>query len=365
MAQYNFDTIFLGNFTDVDINEGDQDAENAANLLGSYTDIPKVSLTVNDVNDDGILYDNEIGPSEAITYDAGSGSTFSTLDSSLEYSVIVTRGDGTTYNATAITYQFVNGDVFVLGDILEGESVQAIELVSVVKSDYGGASASDKSFTFDIVCLTSGTLIQTSDGKKPVEAIKPGDMVETLTDGYQSLLMLGSQTCRPTEKTAAITFEQGSLGNGLPVRTLRVSPQHRILMSSPIARRMVGSDNALTAAKNLVDLPGIKREETKDTVTYWHMLFSRHQVIRANGVWVESLLIAPMSLKALPAISRMKISGLRHALDTERMGEPVFPILKGAQIKNYVRRSALNSKPLVGPVKNSSAERVTQRTRAA
>ena len=54
-----------------------------------------------------------------------------------------------------------------------------------------------------------------------------------------------------------VVVSQGALGRGLPKRNLRVSKQHRFLVSSPICRRMFGTDATLVSAIQLTQLPGI------------------------------------------------------------------------------------------------------------
>ena len=57
-----------------------------------------------------------------------------------------------------------------------------------------------------------------------------------------------SRTGRP------IRIRAGTLGNGLPEADLIVSPQHRVLVRSGIARTLFGADEVLVAAKQLLAL---------------------------------------------------------------------------------------------------------------
>ncbi len=349
MAIFLFDTVFLGNFADTYIDETDQNAENAADLLGAYSNIPKTQLTVDDADDDNVIFDNEFLTPDTISYDTGSGTITVALDSSIEYMATITRGDGTTYSESVSVYQMDNGDVFVLGDIFEGENIQAIELTSVIKSDFGGASARDKTYNFDVVCLTSGTMIQTRSGETPVETLKEGDLVQTLSDGCQPVLMTGSQSRKPRPETAPITFAKGCLGANTPKRTLRVSPQHRMLVTSPVAYDLLGCPHAYIPAKKLAGVDGVSKGQGVQPVTYWHLLFERHQSILANGTWVESLLIAPMSMRALPMTSRLKLHGLHRKLHPVASRTPEFPILKGKSLSAFLTQSRQTQIPMVSP----------------
>ncbi len=356
MSTFNFDTIYLGNFSDLDVDESDNDAEHAATILGTYTSIEETALVVNNTNGNSLIEDNEFNPTDSMTYDLGAGSITSGLDSTIVYNGIVTRGDGSTFTTEFFTVQLENGDVFITSSDLDGETVQAVELTSVERSDYSGSFGQDRTYDFSVVCITSGTLVPTATGPVRVERLRPGDRIATLTDGLQPLLLTGSQTCRPSQKTAAIEFEKGSLGPSTPAQRLRVSPQHRMVLSSPIAERMCGSPHVFVAAKHLVGLPGVTQITSDELVTYWHMLFSRHQAVHANGTWVESLLMAPVTLQALPLSSRMRIEFLRKTLDLRDFGRTAFPVFKGKQLQKFLWRCASNSKPFVDPAHLARAQ---------
>ena len=62
-------------------------------------------------------------------------------------------------------------------------------------------------------------------------------------------------------------------------RDLLVSLQHCILVRSITAKRMFDRPEVLIAAKKLVGLPGIGTDTRARFVTYWHLLFDRHEVI--------------------------------------------------------------------------------------
>lgn len=361
MTTYLFDTVFLGNLPDVDPDETNQDSELAASLLGPYANTPEVQLTVDDANDDGAIFDNENASTDSVSYDAGAGPVLVQLDSTLQYEALILRGDGTTYTATATVFQMDNGDVFLLGNILDGENVQSIELTSVIRSDFGGVAAQDRRHDINTVCLTTGTRILCDGKEVAVEDLREGDLVQTLTDGVQPVLLIGKQRRAARDRIGPIRFEAGSLGAGLPRHPLEVSPNHRMLVSSKIAGRMADSTRVLVPAKRFLGLEGVTQRSDGGHVTYWHVLFARHQVVFANDAPVESLLLAPMARAALPLSTRLRLPLIEQSGHVAVSRRPVFPLMGRGKFDRLLARSRKNNKPLLDPHLMDGAQRMAER----
>ena len=78
---------------------------------------------------------------------------------------------------------------------------------------------------------------------------------------------------------APILIRKGALGN---TRDLRVSPQHRMLLSGWQAEVLFGESEVLATAKSLVNDHSILREEGGE-VKYFHILFDSHEIVYAEG----------------------------------------------------------------------------------
>nr|AIA91314.1 CAZy families GT4 protein [uncultured Gluconobacter sp.] len=97
---------------------------------------------------------------------------------------------------------------------------------------------------------------------KRIEDLRVGDLVLTKDDGPQPLRWISSRHVS-AEMLAAhpnmrpIRIRAGALGEGLPLRDLIVSPQHRMLVRSKVAERMFGEEEVLVAAKHLLELDGV------------------------------------------------------------------------------------------------------------
>lgn len=204
-----------------------------------------------------------------------------------------------------------------------------------------------------VPCFTTGTLIETSSGPRAIETLRPGDLVVTRDHGLRSIAWIGHRhldghrldlcpNLRP------ILLRAGALGPGLPERDLTVSPQHRILVTSRIARRMFDQDEILVAAKHLANHPGIEVLCPDRGVTYWHMLFENHELVLSNGAWTESLFTGPQAMQAVGDAARREILSL-----FPKLAQPGYRprsarrLLNGREGRKLAERHARNGKPLV------------------
>jgi Hint domain-containing protein len=133
-------------------------------------------------------------------------------------------------------------------------------------------------------CFTPGTMIRTDAGERPVEDLKPGDLVVTHDNGLQPILWIGRQQVRAQGNFAPIRFAKGALGNNRP---LLVSPQHRMLIDDWRASYFCGFPEVFAAAKHLVNGTSVTVVEG-GVVEYIHLLFAQHELIYSNGIPSES-----------------------------------------------------------------------------
>ncbi|MGB5864551.1 MAG: Hint domain-containing protein [Sulfitobacter sp.] len=210
--------------------------------------------------------------------------------------------------------------------------------------------------TFDnvnVVCFATGTRILGPVSERAVEGLTAGDLVTTLDKGDQPIRWIGKQSMssellQQNKRLRPICIRSGALGHGLPHRDLRVSPQHRILVSSPIVRRMFGVDEILAPAKKLLDLPGIERDDSCEDVTYYHLLLKEHEILFADGAPAESLFTGPMTMASLSTESRAELAEmLSHNPWLDNVMESARVLPSGAALRNMIRRHTRNDRPLL------------------
>jgi Ca2+-binding RTX toxin-like protein len=177
-----------------------------------------------------------------------------------------------------------------------------------------------------IPCFTPGTLIATDKGDVLVEDLKVGDKVFTRDNGWQVLRWVGQRKVSLADMIIApalrpIEIAKGALGNGLPLRSMKVSPQHRMLIESARSEMLFGEAEVLVAATHLTGLAGVEQKLTSE-VTYIHLLFDRHEIICAEGAWTESFQPAMRMLNGMDDAQRTEITTLFPELATSDLDFP-------------------------------------------
>jgi VCBS repeat-containing protein len=199
----------------------------------------------------------------------------------------------------------------------------------VVQLDSLGTDTATVTITIEgVPCLCEGTLIETDGGPLPVETLRAGDLIVTRDHGLRPLLWVGHRTV-PTRtldldsRTHPIRIKAGTLGGGMPYRDLFVSRQHRMLAHSVIAERMFDVPEVLISAHHMTVRDGIEIAYQSAPVTYFHLLFDRHEVIYAEGAPTESLFISGDALALWPETTRAELKALAQAPPDRTTARPV------------------------------------------
>ncbi|MBR0682349.1 hypothetical protein GXW74_17795 [Roseomonas eburnea] len=148
-----------------------------------------------------------------------------------------------------------------------------------------GATIHARNFE-EVTCFAEGTRIMTARGEVPVETLRAGDLVLAVHGGasLQPLVWVGHTRVelarqRDRGKVAPVRIRAGALGPGVPVRDLRVSPEHALFL-----------DGQLVPAGLLVNGRTILREIWCPNVTYYHLELASHGLVVADGAVAETYL---------------------------------------------------------------------------
>jgi Ca2+-binding RTX toxin-like protein len=172
-----------------------------------------------------------------------------------------------------------------------------------------------------IPCFTPGAMIDTKRGPVAVEDLREGDRVLTRDNGFRTVRWTGAKTLRAADLRAApqlqpVRIRRDAFGPGVPARDLLVSRQHRMLMTGARAELMFGESEVLACAGHLVGHPGVTVSPVTE-VTYLHILFDGHEVVRANGCWSESFQPGKLVADAMEAAVRDEILSIFPQLASE------------------------------------------------
>ncbi len=179
-----------------------------------------------------------------------------------------------------------------------------------------------------IPCLVAGTLIDTPDGGRPVEQLRPGDPVNTVCGGVRPVVWTGTwhldaEALAANPRLRPVRIRKGALGNW---RDLLVSPQHRIALGRAGAPEGFVPARWLAAAGD----GRFRVARGQRQVSYVHLMLAEHGLIRADGAWVESFYPGPDGLAALDPASRARLfrrfpvlAAIRTKADARRIYGPL------------------------------------------
>jgi hypothetical protein len=147
-----------------------------------------------------------------------------------------------------------------------------------------GDGGVDVTMSGEIACFCLGTLIETDQGQVPVEDLRIGDRVVTQSGATRPIRWIGYRSFDLTrhpapERVQPIHIAANAFADAVPSRTLRLSPDHAVLL-----------DGLLIPAKLLRNDASIVRETTCKSVTYYHVELDAHDVLLAEGLPAESYL---------------------------------------------------------------------------
>jgi Hint domain len=165
-----------------------------------------------------------------------------------------------------------------------------------------------------VPCFVEGTRIETVRGAVPVEAVAVGDLVLTLDHGFQPVAWHGVRRVPSRGSMAAVQIPAGAFGDH---GALAVSPQHRLHVSGWRAELYTGETEVLVKAIHLVRAGRLAQDHSGAPVTYHHLLFSRHEIIRAEGLWSESYYPGPTTLAGHDADVQEELLSLFPELATD------------------------------------------------
>lgn len=186
-----------------------------------------------------------------------------------------------------------------------------------------------------LAAFVAGTLIDTPEGPRPAEVLRPGDLVTTLSNGSRPLDWVARRRVTPLELLAIpglrpVALPSGSAGND---RALWLSPRQRLLIDDWRAEVFFGEDRVLAAAEALADdaakaLPAWP----PGGVEYVLLLCDRHEILVAEGALCESYHPGEAGLAALTGDERASLAAVIPEADLVRR-RAAFPIVGGPEAR--------------------------------
>ncbi|MGE0222624.1 MAG: Hint domain-containing protein [Acetobacteraceae bacterium] len=180
------------------------------------------------------------------------------------------------YTDHQLTMQLSGGQTFaltILGDLTLDDFIVNT-----------GSTATTITTNLAVPCFAAGTRIATETRDAVVETLRPGDKVRVFPCGaLREIVWIGHRhvDCRRHPNPRAVQpvqIEAGTFGPGLPARDLLLSPDHALYFEGVLipVRCLVNGD---TVAPMDVD-----------TVTYYHVELTGHDILLTEGLPAESYL---------------------------------------------------------------------------
>jgi len=206
--------------------------------------------------------------------------TFDGPDLNPGESVTITGGSGSV-PATYVGMDGFGNPVFAI------PSISHTDVGILSNTDYpNGTQAGILNQSDLIYCYLAGTRIATPTGEAAVETLAIGDLVLTADGRCVPVKWMGRQTVSTlfgmTEGRRPVSIAAGALGKELPVRDLRVTPDHALLI-----------DGVLVQAGALVNGTSIRRIELAELgkrFTVYHIETENHEIVLAEGVPAETFI---------------------------------------------------------------------------
>ncbi len=270
-------------------------------------------------DDDANFHDNDGGQRVTQTV---FGVSYTDRVIEAEYVIILRDPEGNDYTAVGVNvnepgqspaYGTIEGLAFIGQRPPIGVSLEVVEAREGPGSSAQGPAPADTYYAPP--CFTDGVLIRTAEGARPVETLGPGDLVWTADGGPKPLRLLlsrrvdaGALAADPS--LAPILIRAGALGQGRPARDMRVSPQHRILVSDWRSALHWGAEEVLVPARALVDGARVVVDPSAREVVYHHLVFDRHEIVESEGILSESYLPGAQTLGGLTFAERLAAVGV-------------------------------------------------------
>ncbi|MEM7598534.1 MAG: Hint domain-containing protein [Pseudomonadota bacterium] len=249
------------------------------------------------------------------------GNPVGSLDNEFDDGYIDPTGDGSTpstaNNDQVLTQDVtINGQDFFVGDQVELEFAfttstgETFWIIRIANQNVGisgsvlpqpgttytvtGSSDGQDTPVGDVPCFTAGALVQTPDGERPVETLRAGDLVVTLDRGAQPIKWVGQRHVTALEQVffddlRPIAIRAAALGTQGPRTKLWLSPNHRVMVSTPTTELYFAEPSVLVAVKHLVNGRSVARAHQRRPVRYHHLLLEHHDLLIVNGLACESL----------------------------------------------------------------------------
>ena len=139
--------------------------------------------------------------------------------------------------------------------------------------------------------LAEGSQIDTPCGLRPIEDLRPGDLVLTNSGEAKPVRHLAARQVPALGLMRPLQLRAPFLGLSHDVL---IAPHQRLLLSGGEAEYLYGEDAVMIHARHLRHGHAARWATPRPLVRYYAVLLDSHDCLSLQGLWCESLFVGPM-----------------------------------------------------------------------
>ena len=144
-------------------------------------------------------------------------------------------------------------------------------------------------------CIAPHAPVETPEGPKMIDRLKPGDLIQTQDHGPQPVRWVGAREVPARGQFQPIRLRAPYFGL---TRDLLVAPEQCLLIGGAEVEYLFGEEEVLVQARHLVNGVSALWEKSGPTVELYHVLLDEHEVIQIAGCQLESLYVGSLGTDA-------------------------------------------------------------------
>lgn len=186
-------------------------------------------------------------------------------------------------------------------------------------------------------------MILTADGEQPVEWLEKGVRVVTRDHGLQPISAVLRVTRTPAwfaenPDQCPVEIAAGGLDQDLPRDPLCLGGNHRMLLRDAMAELYFGFGEVLVPLRAWGSGDFVRHVMPEKAVTFTHLVFDCHELVQAEGVWVESFFPDAHAMAFLDQPQREKVD--KAMTDQRHTARQVLTLPEAELVVKPMRRIA-------------------------
>ncbi len=148
---------------------------------------------------------------------------------------------------------------------------------------------------FSVSGFAPSSVVETARGPVLARDLRLGDKLVTRDKGLQPVRWIGESSvvyddptnAGDTPRRGPVRIRAGAQGSNPDAGNLVLAPGQRLLVRGSLNELLFATDEVMAAAGDLTHLDGIDTVP-RDVGRWVHLLLDSHELLRVNGLWMES-----------------------------------------------------------------------------